>query len=393
MNKDLVVINNESNLKSSEANEGLDSDNKSNYNLSHKNTNSVDYGNDSSANFNDDDYEADGEYSKGNFYQDDFNDYYSKGTVYPNDFTEDYPDINSRSKHKLYKDIRNIYQKDDKKSEVKEKNELEDLPLTYETSNKFFNLVEDEVEYEPGKILMKPSFFNAVNPEFKNANNLTYIYLSIVIGLASFAAIGNLRLAVPLFVISIFTFFASLINLLRTKHFLVLDYYKKEFYYETHTFLGNSVMSLFTFEDIAEIGVSYEEKNIFDYLTKDYEKYNQSIIIILLKNGKYFKLRDSGSFISEDTDFANYCGIAKNLSYALKKPYFDNPNKKVLRKSNDNTNGIHFSSTLNIGDPFCSFEVDEFDRKKAESTVGPLGTSVILIFGIIFVVYFVCAFL
>ena len=387
MNKDLVVINRDSNSNSSETNGDFESSNKSDFNsLSKNNNTNIDDGGYSSPNFNDD-YGEEEDYSQGNYYKDDFNDYYSKGNVYKDDFTEDFPDVNALYKHKLYKDIRNIYQKDDKKSEVKEKNELEDLPLTYETSNKFFNLVEDEVEYEPGKILMKPSFFNAVNPEFKIANNLTYIYLSIVIGLASFAAIGNLRLAVPLFVISIFTFFASLINLLRTKHFLVLDYYKKEFYYETHTFLGNSVMSLFTFEDIAEIGVSYEEKNIFDYLTKDY------IIIILLKNGKYFKLRDSGSFISEDTDFANYCGIAKNLSYALKKPYFDNPNKKVLRKSNDNSNGIHFSSTFNIGDPFCSFEVDEFDRKKAESTVGPLGTSVILIFGIIFVIYFVCAFL
>ena len=150
---------------------------------------------------------------------------------------------------------------------------------------------------------------------------------------------------------------------------------------------------MFTFDDIAEIGVSYEEKNIYDYLTKDYEKYNKSLIIILLKNGKYFKLRDSGSFISENDDFDNYCIIAKNFSYALKKPYFDNPDKKVLRKSNDNANGIHFSETFDVGYPFSSFEGDEFLKKKRGSTVGPLGTSVILIFGIIFVVYFVCAFL
>ena len=141
MDKDLVVKNNDS----YSSNEDFNSLNSNSFNhLANRKSNNVDFGSDSSPNFNDDDY------SNGNYYQDDYNefdskgsvfdddsenssDFYSKGSVYKNDFTEDFPDINSQYINKLRADL-----KQTKKETNVEENKLKNLELNNENSKLFF---------------------------------------------------------------------------------------------------------------------------------------------------------------------------------------------------------------------------------------------------------------
>lgn len=361
MNKDLIIIDN-NNSKTSSTNKDEKhnslSQNRTSNKFSTRNSNSIDFGGDDAPNYNDDDSFGSDDYSNGNFYQDDSDDFYSKGTVYNNDFNEDYPDINNQFKQKLYEDIKKSYKETNKPKT--EEDEFKDLELDVATSPKFFELINNDVNFETGRVLFKSDSFNNISPEYRNIDYHKAILTYFIVGFISLLLIITIPFTnLPLLTLPIFSliFILCVLNSIYysikkafTKHFLVLDYNKNLFYYETKIFFKQKFYRLFSFKDIAEIGVSYESK---------YENYdNKTSIYFLLNNGDVFKLFESDRIGFDGyTYYKNYYKeIAKRLSYALKKPYFNNPNRLKLYKSNSDNEGCHFSFSPETGEELHSFE-------------------------------------
>ncbi len=384
MKNDLIIINdNSSNPSSDNSGEDFNIRNNNNFNnLSTNSSNNIDFGEDSSANFNDDEYDE--EYSDGNFYQDDSENFYSKGNVYNNDFTEDYPDINRQFKQQLFKDIYEKKEDKDSKSETNDEDEkLKDLPLDFNTSQQFFDIIEGGVEFEPSKVLFKKPYFNAINPEFDNSYNFVYIFSPTLITIASLIFSKNFTVSSVIICLCIISSILSFINVVRTKHFLVLDYYKKQCYFESHTLFRDRIKYLFDFDDIVEIGVSSERKY---YYNDSLERYKVLKIIILLKNNESFIFMDSKK--NSSFTFSYFNKIAKNLSYALKTNFFDNINQEVLTKSKDTENGIYFITSMNQVDALCSFD-KYLVKEKADNGIESIICGVIIILSSLYIIYLI----
>ena len=217
MNKDIVVINKESNNSTSNENVDFESFNKTNFSsLSKNNSSNIDFGGESFGNYNDDDYHDEGDYSGGNYYDDSY-DFNTKGNVYTDDFTEDYPDINQLYKQKLYKDIQKAYEKktddesddnsessddcnnktnNEKTTDENNKKEFKDLNLNFDTIPNYSNVISiGEIEFEPGKILIKTALPNSLNSKLNNGNKYSTIYFIIALFLFLSIPLFNLYFA------------------------------------------------------------------------------------------------------------------------------------------------------------------------------------------------------
>ncbi len=366
MNKELVVIDSESNTSTSNENVDFESFNKTNFkSLSKNNHNNIDFGGDSFGNYNDDDYYAEDDYSGGNYY-DDSNDFNTKGNVYTDDFTEDYPGINQLYKQKLYKDIRKAYKKDtdddngkDKESNNEQttdnnKNEFDDLNSKSDPFPNFTNNLED-IYFQPGKIIFKaPSPF-ALKPEIKDDKKFSNFYFTTAICFIILCPTFDFIFLLFFSFIAIFALTIIFINYLIkyikyiknhiTTNYIILDYEKNLLYYTSHFVLAHSRI-LFKFEDIVDIGVSYENR----------ETYKASTIYLLLKNGEAFKFKESNE--NNFDKFYDYSELAKKLSIVFKKHYFDNPHKEKLYKSNDPINGICFTTETESSEELTLFKLD-----------------------------------
>ena len=367
MNKELVVIDRESNTSTSNEKVDFESFNKTSYkSLSKNNNNNIDFGGDSFGNYNEDDY-YDDDYSSGNYY-DDSNDFDTKGNVYTDDFTEDYPDINQLYKQKLYKDIRKAYKKDtdDDNGKNKEtnnekftennKNEFDDLNSKSDPFPNFTNILNpEEIDFEPGKIIFKASSPFSLKPEIKDDKKFSNFYFTTAIGFIILCPTFDFIFLLFFSLIAIFALTIIFINYLIkyikyiknhiTTNYIILDYDKNLLYYKSH-FVLDHYRKLFKFEDIVDIGVSYENK----------ETYKASTIYLLLKNGEAFKFKESNE--NNFDKFYDYSELAKRLSIVLKKHYFDNTDKQKLYKSYDETNIPCFTTETESSDELTLFKLD-----------------------------------
>ena len=370
MDKDLVVINRDSNSNSSEANGDYESSNKSDFNsLSKNNNTNIDDGGYSSPNFNDD-YGEEEDYSQGNYYKDDFNDYYSKGNVYNNDFTEDYPGVNSSFKQKVYNDIKNIYNSESNK----EDDILRNLSINIDSSKQFFDIIKDEVEYEPGRVLFK---FNSLKPVYNKENSSSPLYFIIALIILFLLPEINETIAILYFLIGFFgIFFICFREAIKyiyssiTTNYLVLDYNNNEFYFESRNIFGNKDKRLFRFEDVVDIGISYDYRKSSNTSSINNAIFETYKIYLLLANGEVFKFLESDKF-SIDI-FKNYSRIAKNLSFAIKRHYFYNTNQEELYIAKNDNNEIYFTTEKDSSDDFIICDQNSI-KKYSDSDIDITG--------------------
>ena len=373
MNKDLVVTNNDSN-QSSDSSEDLFSLNKNSFNHLSKTSNNTIDNSEESPNFNEsDDYEKawnsaeEEEYSSGNFYNDDSNEYYRKGSVYKNDYTEDFPNINNEYINKLHKDLKKYKNEDNNEDNV-----LKNLTLTNDTSHQFFDIAKDEVVYESGKVLFKSIPFELKNNRLKNLQYFRPVLIPIVLWLIlrhNYLILTNfvnsffvMLILTMLFLINIILIVYTIAKIIFLKHYLVLDYDKKEFYQETRSFFKSSYKNLFKTDDVVQIGTSYEYK-YSDSISNDFT----SVIYFLLKNGKIFKFKESDS--SNLNYFSLYNKISKYLSYAIKIPAFENKYSLKLYKSIDENNNPCLSTKSAYNEDLSSLADKDKDINKNKSSL------------------------
>ena len=193
--------------------------------------------------------------------------------------------------------------------EKQDSNNSEPLELNDNTARKIFGFNPLISHYKEGKV-----FFNKYDVE--NADKLAVMYFGFIIFLAminfeSYLFRILILLAFVIFALIVFT----------TKNYIVLDYYKKEFYYETHNIFFQKQSKAFPFDKIQNIRIVFDEKIII----KNFSKRNNTATIRVASIVFYSSNNKSFRFISSpDTYFTELNTIAKNLALALNKDFSAN---------------------------------------------------------------------
>ena len=194
--------------------------------------------------------------------------------------------------------------------EKQNSNISEPLELNDKTAKKIFGFNHLISHYKEGRV-----FFNKYDVE--NADKLAVMYFGFII----FLAMINFESYLLRFFILLGYVIYGLI-VFTTKKYVVLDYYKKEFYYETHNLFFQKKSKVFPFDKIQNIKIVFEEKTI---IQKFGSKRNSTATISIANIVFYSSNNKSFLFLSSpDNNFTTLNTIARNLALALKKDYSQN---------------------------------------------------------------------
>ena len=196
---------------------------------------------------------------------------------------------------------------------------LEKLDLNIDTVYKFFLICPEEIIIkEPGKILFPKFYIDKID----YAVDIWGVFLLLSLPLITFY---------PFAITLLILFFCIGLYLASLKEYIVLDYIKKEFYYEKRSLFSISKKSLFSFDDIIEIGNSYEkkEKKNSSAIIEKPEIFEEVKICLFLKDNNTFILHKFIRDINTPEIKANE-DFAKLLALALKKKYTNNPDRLLL---------------------------------------------------------------
>ena len=171
----------------------------------------------------------------------------------------------------------------------------EPLELNDNTVRRIFGYNPFISHYKEGRV-----FFNRY--EIENADKLAIIFMGFII----FLAMINFE-SYLLRIVILLAYILLALNVFNTKKYVVLDYYKKEFYYETHNLFFQKKSKVFPFDKIQNI------------------KRNSTATISIANIVFYSSNNKSFLFLSSpDNNFTTLNTIARNLALALKKDYSQN---------------------------------------------------------------------
>lgn len=186
----------------------------------------------------------------------------------------------------------------------------EPLELNDNTVRRIFGYNPFISHYKEGMV-----FFNRY--EIENADKLAIIFMGFII----FLAMINFE-SYLLRIVILLAYILLALNVFNTKKYVVLDYYKKEFYYETHNLFFQKKSKVFPFDKIQNIKIVFEEKTI---IQKFGSKRNSTATISIANIVFYSSNNKSFLFLSSpDNNFTTLNTIARNLALALKKDYSQN---------------------------------------------------------------------
>ena len=254
--------------------------------------------------------------------------------------------------------------------EKQKSNYEEPLELNDNTARKIFGYNFFISGYKEGRIFFKKT-------DLDNADKLAVIYFGVLIFLG-LTAYGSFLLK---FIILLIYVVYSL-NIFKTENYIVLDYYKKEIYLETHNLFYQKKVELFPFSRIQDISTTYEERMIpssfSDHGRNRYRKITIGSIILLLSNNQSYRFISYVDYYFEKLEF-----IASKLAVALKKNYLDNTNRLPL--SIELAGGESRYKALLPGQlPQITFCTPE--KKYEPFTVGPFLGGIIILIGVIIVI-------